>query len=91
MSGRIVRVDSGDVRLFASQLKEYNTRLAEESARLTAQFRRLGETWQDPQYARFAQEFEQTMRNLERFRRYGEEVIPRLLRFADHIDSTPSV
>jgi len=91
MSSGIVRINSRDVRLFASQLKDYNARLADESARLTAQFRRLGETWQDPQYARFAQEFVQTMRHLERFRRYGEEVIPRLLRLAEHIDRTPQV
>jgi len=91
MSSGIVRVNSHDVRLFASQLKDYNAKLAEESARLTAQFRRLGETWQDPQFAQFAQGFEQTMRNLDRFRRYGEEVIPRLIRLADHIDSTPPV
>ena len=91
MSSGIVRVNSRDVRQFASQLKQFNGDLAASSARLQAQFRRLGETWQDPQYAKFAQEFDQTMRNLERFRQSSEEVIPRLARLADHVDATPVV
>ncbi len=91
MSSGTVRINSGDVRTFASQLKQFNNELVAGSARLQAQFRRLGETWQDPQYARFAQDFDQTMRNLERFRRLSEDVIPRLTRLADHIDATPGV
>jgi uncharacterized protein YukE len=88
---RIVRINSGDVRLFASQLKEFNSNLASGSARLRAQFQRLGETWQDPQYATFAQEFGQTMENLRRFQHISDDVVPRLLRLAEHIDSTPQV
>jgi len=91
MSSRIVKINSGDVRLFASQLKQFNADLANSSTRLQAQFRRLGETWQDPGYAKFAQEFEQTMRSLRQFREKSDEVIPRLLKLADHIDSTPHV
>lgn len=91
MSSGTVHANSRDIRLFASQLKGFNASLADDSSRLIAQFRRLGETWQDPQYARFADEFVQTMRNLERFRNYGEEVIPRLMRLADHIERTPHV
>lgn len=91
MSSRIVKIDSRDLRDFASQLKTFNTDLVNSTARLQAQFRRLGETWQDPQYAKFAQEFEQTMRNLRHFQEKSDEVIPRLARLADHIDSTPTV
>lgn len=91
MSDRIVRISSRDVRLFASQLKQFNADIAASTARLQAQFRRLGETWQDPQYAKFSQEFEQTMRNLRQFREKSDDVIPRLLKLADHIDSTPTV
>lgn len=87
----IVGIDSEEVRLFASRLRQFNDKLADDAAWLQAQFRRLGETWRDPQYARFAQEFNQTMRNLDRFRRASEEVIPRLARLADYIDATPKV
>ncbi len=91
MSSGIVRVNSRDVRQFASQLNQFNADLASRTAQLAAQFRRLGETWQDPQYAKFAQEFEQTMRNLRHFREKSDEVVPRLIKLADHIDSTPHV
>jgi hypothetical protein len=37
--------------------KEFNADLADRSARLEAQFQRLGEVWQDPAYSKFADEF----------------------------------
>ena len=78
MSGGPVNLVPQDLRTFASQLKQFNSDLAGSSARLQAQFRRLGETWRDPAYAKFAQEFEQTMKNLQRFRQTSDEVVPRL-------------
>ena len=91
MSNRIVRINSGDLREFTSLLKQFNNDLQSRRARLQAQFHRLGETWQDPQYAKFAQEFEQTMRNLQQFQNQSDDVVPRLLKLANHIDSTPTV
>ncbi|MCA9941168.1 MAG: WXG100 family type VII secretion target [Anaerolineales bacterium] len=90
MSG-IVKVHSADVRAFASQLKQFHAELTGNSKRLQAQFRRLGDTWQDPQYAKFAQEFERTMRQLQQFQRQSEEVIPRLNKLAEYIDNVPRV
>lgn len=86
MSGRTLRVNSTDVRLFASQLKQFNTDLANNVARLNAQFQRLGETWKDPEYAKFAAEFAETIKNLRRFRDTAEEVAPRLHKLADSVD-----
>lgn len=77
-----VIIDADDLDEFASQLNGFNRELVSQTSRLRAQFRRLGETWRDPAYARFAQEFEQTMRNLERFQRIADEVIPQLRRKA---------
>lgn len=91
MSNRIVRINSDDLREFTSLLKQFNNDLESRSARLQVQFRRLGETWQDPQYAKFAQEFEQTMRNLQQFQKQSDNVVPRLLKLSNHIDSTPTV
>ncbi len=91
MSGRIVRINSGDLREFTSLLKQFNNDLQSNSARLQAQFRRLGETWQDPQYAKFAQAFERTMHNLQQFQKQSDAVVPPLLKLANHIDSTPNV
>jgi len=86
MSGRSVRVNSGDVRTFAHQLNQFNSELVDSSSRLIAQFGRLGETWSDPEYAKFAAEFEQTMSNLRRFRDAASEVTPRLLNLANVVD-----
>ena len=70
--------NADDLDEFATQLGGFSRELYSQTSRLRAQFRRLGETWRDPQYAKFAQEFEQTMRNLERFMRVADEVAPRL-------------
>lgn len=91
MSSGIVRVNSRELRAFAGQLKQFHADLSSSSARLQAQFRRLGETWQDPQYAKFAQEFERTMRQLQQFQQQSEEVVPRLVKLADHVDNTPHI
>lgn len=91
MAGRVVRISSAELREFTAVLSRFNNDLAQNSALLGAKFRQLGETWQDPQYARFAQEFDQTMRNLQSFRARSDEVIPRLLKLAEYIDNVPNV
>ena len=70
--------NADDLDEFASQLSAFSRDLSSQSSRLRAQFHKLGETWRDPQYAKFGQEFEQTMTNLERFVRSADEVAPRL-------------
>jgi uncharacterized protein YukE len=82
MPGGPVILDPHELELFASRLKQFNTDLAVASARIEAQFRRLGETWRDPAYGKFALEFEQTVKNLRRFREVSDEVVPRLLKTA---------
>ena len=77
-SGPVIIRDPEAVRMFASQLDQFNNDLAERSARLDSQFRRLGEVWQDPAYSKFADEFRQTMANLRRFREIAEPVVPSL-------------
>lgn len=77
--------NADDVDEFASALGGFSRELYSQTSRLRAQFRRLGETWRDPQYARFAQEFEQTMTNLERFMRVADQTAPQLHRTAQRI------
>jgi WXG100 family type VII secretion target len=85
-SGPVI-IDPNELRQFANQLKRFNADLASNFSQLQAQFRQLGETWRDPAYAKFAQEFEQTMKNLQRFRQVSDEVVPRLIRTADRADA----
>ncbi len=74
----MVIIDADDLAEFAAQLSTFSRDLRGQQSKLRAQFHKLGETWRDPQYAKFAQEFEQTMRNLERFAGTADEVVPRL-------------
>ena len=56
MPGDQAIVSPSEVRQFAGDLKRLNEELKANSARLQAQFRRLGETWRDQVHARFARE-----------------------------------
>ena len=80
-----VIIDADELDQFAMQLAIFNRDLVGQTSKLRAQFHRLGETWRDPEYVKFAQEFEQTMKNLERFARIADEVIPKLRRKSHRI------
>ena len=84
MSGVII--DSKELRDFASELSRYNQELTSATSHLNANFRRLGETWRDPAYGRFGQEFEQMLANIRRFQKVSEDVIPKLRAKADRVD-----
>jgi len=43
-----------DLRRFAAELKQFNNQLRESTARLQAQFVRLGDTWRDQEHQKFA-------------------------------------
>jgi uncharacterized protein YukE len=77
-----VRATPEDLERFASELKQFNSLLRDNTARLRAQFTRLGETWQDQEHRKFAETFTQTMRVLDHFGRAADEQIPFLLRKA---------
>jgi WXG100 family type VII secretion target len=86
MAGAPVIIDPKDLRQFAAQLKQFNSELTTSSARINGQFRQLGDTWRDPAYQKFAQEFDQTMKNIRRFQQVSEEVIPRLIKTAERAE-----
>ena len=73
-----VEIDADALDLFVSQLITFNKTLSDQKSRLRAQFLRLGETWKDPYFMKFSQEFDQTMKNLNRFHRESDDVIPKL-------------
>ena len=74
-----------DLEHFAQELKRFNEQLADSMSRLQGQFARLGETWRDQEHQKFAQQFQQTMRVLQNFRRASDEQIPFLQRKARHL------
>jgi WXG100 family type VII secretion target len=82
MAGQSVIIDPEELESFIRQLSEFNSNLSEEIQRLTSLYKRLGETWRDPAYHKFVQEFEQTTNNLRRFQKTADDTIPKLRKTA---------
>lgn len=87
MANGTVIIESGELRLFVQQLSQFNSSLAAEMSTLGSQFQRLGETWRDPAYASFGDEFEQLVANLKHFEEASEAIIPQMLSLAQRVDA----
>ena len=75
-------VNPEELERFAQSLRQFNAQLGDSMSRLEGQFASLGDTWRDQEQAKFAQEFQQTMRVLRNFMRAADAQIPFLLRKA---------
>lgn len=79
-------VDPGELRRFALDLKRFNGGLAQQMVSLQARLSQLGQSWRDQEHAKFAEEFEQTMKALSRFTDATDKHIPFLMRKAEKIE-----
>lgn len=79
-------VDPAELRRFAQELKRFNTDLMNQMAVLQGRLQLLSQTWRDQEQQKFTEEFEQTMRTLQRFVQASDQHIPFLLRKAERID-----
>ena len=79
-------MDPEEVRRFAKELKHFNAGLQRGMTLLEARFKALGDSWQDQEQQRFAEEFSQTMRALKKFVEVSNEHTPFLLRKAQRIE-----
>jgi len=79
-------MDPEEVRRFAQELKKFNTDLLNGMSSLQARFAALGDTWQDQEHAKFADEFKQTMKALKKFVEASNQHTPFLLRKAQRIE-----
>ena len=75
-------VDPEEIEHFVRELQRFNIELRESGRRVNAHFNRLGDTWRDQEHHKFAHEYEQTMRILDRFAQISADHIPVLLRKA---------
>ena len=75
-------VNPDELEGFAHNLKQFNEQLRQNAARLNGQFKNLGATWQDQENQKFAHEYQQTMKVIERFLQISDEHIPFLQRKA---------
>ena len=80
-------VDPDELRKFAASLTHYNDLVADATRALQSQFNALGDTWRDQEQAKFAEEFEQTVRVIGQFQEASKEHIPLLLSKAKDIDN----
>lgn len=79
-------MDPEQVRRFAEELQRFNLDLQSRMASLQARFAALGETWQDQEQTKFAEEFKQTMKALKNFIETSNRHTPFLLRKAQRIE-----
>lgn len=79
-------VDPNELRRFAEELKRFNGDLQNSLSSLQARFATLGDTWQDQEHSKFAQEFQETMKMLRRFMESSTHQGPFLLRKAQRIE-----
>ena len=78
-------VDPEELARFVVALKRFNESSKTELALVNRQFRRLAETWQDDEQARFAESFESMVRVLSRFLEESERQVPLLTRKTEAI------
>ena len=79
-------IDPDEVRAFASELKNFNDELQNRMMSLYMRFKALNESWQDQEQARFAEEFEKSIKSLKKFVELSNVQAPILMRKADKID-----
>ncbi len=79
-------MDPGEVRRFADELKRFNTDLQDRLVSLQARFSALGDTWQDQEHAKFAEEFRQVLKAMRKFIEVSNQQTPYLLRKAQRIE-----
>jgi uncharacterized protein YukE len=79
-------VEPEELRRFAEELKRFNGDLQNSMSSLQARFSALGDTWQDQEQMKFAQEFQETMKVLRRFLETSAHQGPFLMRKAQRIE-----
>ncbi len=79
-------MDPEQVRRFAEELQRFNTELQNRMSALIARFNSLGDTWQDQENQKFADEFKDTMKVLRKFVEASGRQGPYLLRKAQRIE-----
>jgi uncharacterized protein YukE len=75
-----------EVRRFADELRRFNAELQDRMVSLQARFAALGDTWQDQEHSKFAEEFSQTLKALKKFVEISNQHAPYLLRKAQRIE-----
>ena len=79
-------IDPHEPRRFAEDLRKFNDGLQSAVSILSGRITTLAPASRDQEEQKFAEEFELTLKVLQRLMKSSEKYIPFLLRKADHID-----
>ena len=79
-------MDPEKVRRFAEELQRFSTEIENRLTLLHARFMSLGDTWQDQEHEKFAEEFRQALKALKKFTETSKAHTPYLLRKAQRIE-----
>jgi len=79
-------VDPNELRRFANDLKRFNETLITQMSVLHGRLVGLGQSWRDQEHNKFAEEFDQTMKDLNRFVESSNKHIPFLIRKAERVE-----
>jgi WXG100 family type VII secretion target len=80
-------VDPDHLRQFAASLHRFSNDLRQQASALASQMSQLEQTWRDEQQRKFADEFEDSMRQIQRFILASEKHVPYLMRKAEQVDA----
>ncbi|MGE3108332.1 MAG: WXG100 family type VII secretion target [Phycisphaerales bacterium] len=78
--------DPAELRRFAQDLKRFNGELESQLGALHSRLSGLSQTWRDQEHAKFAEEFEHTIKVLGRFVEASNQHIPFLMRKAERLE-----
>ncbi|MGV3774627.1 MAG: WXG100 family type VII secretion target [Verrucomicrobiales bacterium] len=81
-----VVIEPEQVKKFAQELQRFNNDLQNRMSALQANFAALGETWNDQEQVKFAEEFRETIKALKKFTEISQGHVPYLLRKAQRIE-----
>ena len=81
-----VVIEPEQVKRFAEELQRFNRDLQHRMGSLQARFNALGDTWQDQEHSKFADEFKDTLKTLKKFVEMSDQHVPYLLRKAQRIE-----
>jgi len=79
-------VDPAELRRFAQQINQFNLELEERLNGLASQLHQLNSSWRDQEHRKFAEEFEQHLKQVARSLEASRNYAPFLLRKADRIE-----
>ena len=71
-----VHGDPDRIDQFATELTRFNAEVNTALSRLQGQFRTLGDTWNDVEHRRYAEQFQQSVRMIRQFLQDSEQHIP---------------